>query len=333
MKYLITVLVIITLGFPQEETSTTKTDKFKSRLSGLMRIEDYYLPDLIGLNDTLECNIRKTQISGDTKYYFQIVKKGKYDNKTATISETDLREIIEVIQVLNEKSNSERTLTKKERQKAIDRISKDSLDLSIPYLPYYLENKYMVEDGFQIGYGSQIGITWFVKLERYGSNNIVVFADYNYLKESFEQALQKIEELKAGIIGDVEKFLQWKTKIDSIELAKIKAYQAYYDSIMNSKKLDIALTDNKIKDGEQLKYYSDGTLKARIEWSNGQRHGEEREYYPDGTLKLITHWRYGKKDGKRTFYNNKGEELYTTYYRDGKKTMTIIEGKRVYHKE
>ena len=62
--------------------------------------------------------------------------------------------------------------------------------------PDYLENRFITDDGFRIGYYIENGkANWFVRLERYSKST--VFVKKEILAENFPAAQKKIEELKA----------------------------------------------------------------------------------------------------------------------------------------
>lgn len=64
--------------------------------------------------------------------------------------------------------------------------------------PDYLENKFITEDGFQIGYYVSKGkASWYIKLERYGSSTVFV-KNAEALISAFKNAQSKIEELKGA---------------------------------------------------------------------------------------------------------------------------------------
>lgn len=63
--------------------------------------------------------------------------------------------------------------------------------------PDYLENRFITDDGFQIGYYVSKGkASWYLKLERY-SNSTVFIKNAAELTTNFTAAQKKIEELKA----------------------------------------------------------------------------------------------------------------------------------------
>jgi len=64
--------------------------------------------------------------------------------------------------------------------------------------PDYLENKFVTEDGFQLGYYvSYRKLKWYLVLEKYGSDNTIFINSVSFIEDSFSKARQKIEEIKS----------------------------------------------------------------------------------------------------------------------------------------
>lgn len=80
--------------------------------------------------------------------------------------------------------------------KAIETLKVES-ELDYKTNPDYLENKFVTEDGFKIGYYiSKKKLKWYLVLERYGSDNTVFINDVIKLETAFIDAKAKMEELK-----------------------------------------------------------------------------------------------------------------------------------------
>jgi len=63
--------------------------------------------------------------------------------------------------------------------------------------PDYLENKFVTDDGFQLGYYLSSGkIKWYLVLEKYGSGNTIFINDVTTIETAFIGAKDKIESLK-----------------------------------------------------------------------------------------------------------------------------------------
>lgn len=70
------------------------------------------------------------------------------------------------------------------------------VDTDIQSNPDYLENKFVTDDGFKVGYYISKGkAKWFVTFEQYSSNTAFI-KDQENLINSFKDAQTKIEELK-----------------------------------------------------------------------------------------------------------------------------------------
>ncbi len=63
--------------------------------------------------------------------------------------------------------------------------------------PEYLENRFITEDGFEVAYFiSNEKVTWCIKLEKYGSDNTIFLKSGDDIEVPFNEARNKIEELK-----------------------------------------------------------------------------------------------------------------------------------------
>ena len=157
------------------QQATTKMDAFASKTGTIIKFIDYSLPNLkLYLGGIAETRIRKLVSGTEVKYFYQISYKGKYDTKTASIAFEDLLEVIKAIEPLK-------------------KSSKEDIELN----PDYLENKFVTEDGFQLGYYVSKGkINWYLRLEKYGSGNTIFPSNFDSIESAFNSAKQKIDELK-----------------------------------------------------------------------------------------------------------------------------------------
>jgi len=158
----------------QEEA--TKFQQFASKTGVIIKFVDYNLPDLSFMYGAAETKIRKLISGGEIGFFYQISYEGKYDTKTASIAYEDLQEIL----------------------KAIEKLSFEfSGDLASN--PDYMENKFVTEDGFQVGYyvaGTRAA--WYLVLERYGSDNTVFIRDVATITDAFTEATEIIMQLSGG---------------------------------------------------------------------------------------------------------------------------------------
>lgn len=153
----------------------TKMDVFTSKTGTIVKFIDYQLSDLsLFLGETAQTRIRKMMSGGETSYFYQISKAGKYSTNTASIEYSDLLEVIKAFQTLNE-----------------------SVETDKSNLPDYLENMFITEDGFQVGYYVSNGkAKWYMKLDKYGSDNIILINDPASIEAALTGAKSKIESLK-----------------------------------------------------------------------------------------------------------------------------------------
>ncbi|MDY0780967.1 hypothetical protein [Tenacibaculum sp. IB213877] len=178
MKYLIKTLIVFfitsSLFGQTEKEKTSKMLNFVSKTGVILKFEDYRLPNIKSSYSIAECKIRKIISGNEEKYFLQISKKGKYDTKTASIAYEDVMEI----------------------QKAILRL-KAQVEIDLNTKSDYLENKFITEDGFEVGYYiNKEKSTWYINLEKYGSNNTLFTKNYEILENAFQLGKEKIEELK-----------------------------------------------------------------------------------------------------------------------------------------
>lgn len=159
----------------EARTTETKMEAFVSKTGVVIKFIDYKLDNIqLAYGDIASTRIRKLSNSIDSKYFFQIEKSGEYDNSTASIEYSDLLEVIKAIQTLKSE------------------VGKDVLTD-----PDYLENKFITEDGFQIGYFISKGkASWYLKLEKYGSKGTLFLKDGDNIEAVFNNAKLKIQEQK-----------------------------------------------------------------------------------------------------------------------------------------
>ncbi|MDD7887104.1 hypothetical protein [Flavivirga sp. 57AJ16] len=179
MKKTIIILLVFILTnniFSQEKKEEqSKMLNFVSQTGVILKFEDYELPKIKLSYGTADSKIRKI-ISGDRQEYFlQISKKGEYDTKVVSIAYEDLIEIIKALSTLQQASLIDTSNTASD----------------------YLENKFITDDGFQLGYYvSKNKLVWYMKLERYGNGATIFLKDYNTVNSVFIEGKSKIESLK-----------------------------------------------------------------------------------------------------------------------------------------
>lgn len=154
--------------------ANTKMDEFASKTGVIVKFEDYKLDDIKLSYGVAEAKIRKVKSGGETKHFYQISNEGKYGKKTASIAYEDLIEM-------------QKALTSLKSQASDD--SSTSSD--------YIENKFVTDDGFQVGYYVSKGkLNWYVILEKYGNGNTIFMKDASTIEQAFSAAKAKMDELK-----------------------------------------------------------------------------------------------------------------------------------------
>ncbi|MBL0743044.1 hypothetical protein [Chryseolinea lacunae] len=158
----------------QEKQLTTKFEEFSSKVGSMLKFEDYPLSPLkIKLGGSVETRIRKLSSGGVTMHFYQIQKRAQYSTSSASIEYSDLLEILRSLATLKQASGADQSRN-----------------------PYYLENKFITTDGFQVGYFVSDGkLSWYIKLEQYGSDNTLFISDPEFLASSFNEAKAKIDDL------------------------------------------------------------------------------------------------------------------------------------------
>ena len=166
------IMLLTTILFAQEEKDSSKMDRFVSRAGKMIRYYQYSLPDLKGSFETCEAKVRKMEIlSEEEAYFFQITKTDKYSTKTASIAYEDVLEVIKAFGNLQ-----------------VESIKDVNTDAD------YMENKFVTDDGFQVGYYVSKGkVQWYLTLEKYGKSTI--FVSFPKINLAFDGAKKKIEEL------------------------------------------------------------------------------------------------------------------------------------------
>ncbi len=178
-----TIILTLLLGsmtlFAQDikkeaEKVPTKMDLFSSKTGSITKFIDTKLLNLKTAYGGAETRIRKINNGVTSAYFYQIEKEGKYSNSTASIEYNDLLEILKALKAL-----------------------KPEVEKDIAANPDYLENKFVTVDGFQVGYYVSGGkATWYIKLEKYGSENTLFIDNGDTIETAFVQAKSKIDELK-----------------------------------------------------------------------------------------------------------------------------------------
>lgn len=157
------------------KTVKTKMDVFASKTGIITKFTDSNLEGIKSSNGMkAETRIRIVNSGSLVTYFYQIEKQGKYGSSIASIEYSDLLELIKALETLRSQEEN-------------DVIAN----------PDYLENKFITEDGFQAGYYiRRAKSTWFLKLEKYGSDKTLFVKDMETIMVSFIEARNKIDQLK-----------------------------------------------------------------------------------------------------------------------------------------
>lgn len=158
----------------EAENVKTKMDVFSSKTGVITKFIDTKLPNLSTTYSNAETRIRKVKSGNIETYFYQIEKEGKYGSSTASIEYSDLLEVIKAIKTL-----------------------KTDVNADIASNPDYMENKFTTVDDFQVGYFiSKDKATWYISLEKYGSDKTLFLSDGEVIDAAFTNAKNKIDELK-----------------------------------------------------------------------------------------------------------------------------------------
>lgn len=158
----------------KNDADKTKMDNFVSKTGSIIKFVDTKLPNLKSSFASSETRVRKITSGTTTGYFYQIIKEGKYGDKTASIEYTDLIEVLKALEIL-----------------------KREVERDIASNPDYMENKFITEDGFQVGYYVSKGkVSWYITLERYGSDSSLFIDNGNIIEGAFALAKEKIDELR-----------------------------------------------------------------------------------------------------------------------------------------
>jgi hypothetical protein len=178
-KLILLILFLSHHAFAQDrkkemKSAETKMESFASKTGTITKFIDFKMPALkLFLGEVAETRVRKVIVGNEWKYFYLIEKESKNANTTASIEYTDLLEVIKALATLKSEA-------------PVDQSSK----------PDYLENKYVTADGFQLGYYVTEGQgKWYIKFDRYGSDNTVFINDVQTIEVSLNAARTKIEEM------------------------------------------------------------------------------------------------------------------------------------------
>lgn len=179
------VLIILMLVIPfvcysqnnEESKKLTKFEEFTSKTGSIMKFVDVKTPNIpLYLLGSVDTGIR-TILNNQGNVYFYRIEQPETSRSIEHIAMIEYSDLVEV-------------------NKALEKLINE-IDADVRRNPDYLENKFITEDGFQIGYYVSKGkASWFMKLERYKSSTVFV-KNSDVLISAFKNAQLKIEELKS----------------------------------------------------------------------------------------------------------------------------------------
>ena len=178
-KFIVVIFLFSHLVVAQDrkkeiKPAETKMEIFASKTGTITKFVDFKMPSLkLFLGEVAETRVRKVIVGNELKYFYLIEKESKSAHTTASIEYSDLLEVIKALATLKSEAPG-------------DQSSK----------PDYLENKFVTSDGFQLGYYVTEGKgKWYIKFDRYGSDNTVFINDVQTIETSLNAARTKIEEM------------------------------------------------------------------------------------------------------------------------------------------
>lgn len=165
----------------QSSKEKTKMEQFISDTGMSIKLIDTVVDGLVGnymfTSYKSENCVREVVKGNESKYFYRIERKAKDgDGGCAFIEYEDLKEIINAIKSM-----------------------RDDIKTDVLKKADYLENKFMTDDYFVVGYYvKKKKVTWFIRLEKYGSNKYLYFNDKgedggDYILGNFEKACSVIE--------------------------------------------------------------------------------------------------------------------------------------------
>lgn len=170
--FLILMMPMVSIAQDDSEKQQTKFEQLASKTGKISKFVDVNMPRL----SYLETSVR-TILGEQKNEYFYRIEKPETSSSISIIAMIEYSDLVEI-------------------NKALKKLLSE-VDSDCQSNPDYLENRFITEDGFRIGYYVNDGkANWFVKLERYGKSTVFIKKDV--LAENFPAAQKKIEELKVA---------------------------------------------------------------------------------------------------------------------------------------
>lgn len=177
------ILLLLALMVPfvsyaqnEAEKQLTKFEQFSSKTGKISKFVDVNMPKIPkSYMGSLETGIRI--LMGEKNVYFYRIEEEETSRSIAHIAMIEYSDLVEINKALA--------------------VLLSEVEADCAANPDYLENKFISEDGFQVGYYVSKGsASWYMKLERYGKSTVFI-KNAEAITSGFTAAQQKIEELKA----------------------------------------------------------------------------------------------------------------------------------------
>jgi antitoxin component YwqK of YwqJK toxin-antitoxin module len=136
--------------------------------------------------------------------------------------------------------------------------------------------------------------------------------------------------LAEGIYINQKKDSIWTTFGPSGKLSTKESYKAgvlhgqrvvyYIPEIIEDKSQKVAMVENYvngIKNGDQIEYFEDGTIKSKFKYENGKKVGKGVTNHINGKPMMVENYKNGKLHGYVYAYDQAGKELGKKYYKNG----------------
>lgn len=177
---LIMALTIPIVSYAQNDAAKklTKFELITSKTGRISKFVDVNMPNISqSFMGSLFTSVR-TVMGEQSNSYFYRIEEAETNRSIAHIAMIEYSDLVEINKALS---------------KLVTEVTTDC-----SANPDYLENRFITNDGFEIGYYVSKGkASWYMKLERY-SNSTVFVKNAEALTTNFQDAQKKIEELKTA---------------------------------------------------------------------------------------------------------------------------------------
>jgi hypothetical protein len=172
---LLALLLLPALAFGQQKNST-KMDKIRSKKGVTIKFIDYKLPVVESRFFPLKLTVKVFEAGDERQLFYEVYVNAAdiKDTNVAWIAEEDLSDMINALQSLKQSAIKDAQLN-----------------------PDYLENRFVTEDGFSVGYYVSEGQpSWFLSFDKIGRGSDIFFNDVATIEDLFKQAKDKMDSLR-----------------------------------------------------------------------------------------------------------------------------------------